>query len=81
MGAAEGPAVTAVHSASRCTPARLHSAHMSVLWKGSIFLVGRRESVWFLHPESHSPLACFCWVLGTQLLYSPGLQFFQMSSP
>lgn len=45
--------------------ARLLSARMSVLWKGSIFPVGRRESVWFLHPESHSPLACFSWALGT----------------
>lgn len=45
--------------------AGLLSVRMAVLWKGSIFPVGRRESEWFLHPESPSPLACFCWVPGT----------------
>ena len=50
---------------------------MSALWKGSIFPVGRRESMWFLRPDSHPALACFCWVLGIQLHYSLGSLVFE----
>lgn len=68
-----------------CIPALRHGRQavqrMSGFWKGSIFPVGRREGMWFLCPDSHPHLACFCQLLGPQFHYSLGLPDFQVSSP
>lgn len=48
---------------------RAASARTPALWKGATFPAGGRESVWLPCPDLQAPLACFCWVLGAQLLY------------
>lgn len=57
MGTVEGPVDGSCVHIPTHPPPRPQRPQVCTLWKGSVFPVSKRESVWFLYPHSHSPLA------------------------